>query len=144
MPSLSAQVKKTISKVLSAKGIGGASLASSGTLYLAQKGGYSPSTGTVSSGGYYDLTLKTFTASDPPTPLMIPKPISKRRQGTTGQTGETGTNTGTVFYMEPLDNVDAKTVVGSKLLFQSSEYTVQEVVEQYLGTTRMIWEMTCL
>lgn len=144
MPNLSSQVKKTINKVLSAKGIGGASLASTATLHLAEKGGYSPTTGTVSAGGYYDLTLGTYTASDPPTPLVIPKPIIKRKTLTNEVTGfNIGSQTGTTFYLEPLTNVDAKKLIGCKLTFQGSDYTVVEVVEQYLGTTRMIWEALC-
>lgn len=136
MPSVAEQTKGIISQLFSPSGVGGISFVVSATLELRQSGEYSPTTGQMGQGLYWDPKSQRYASPVPPTVPVIQKP-TKARDVDWGQTQQT------IFLMEPMAGLNPKSLVGSGLTVQGIPYQIMDATGTSLGVDQIIWELGC-
>ena len=129
-------VSKTINQLFSAKGIGGIKLTQTATLHLQTQGSYSPATGGISAGSYYDSSAGTFSGGTAPAISVI------QRNDRNLQTVE-GKDAVLSLVMKPLSNVYPKDLIGVQLTFQNRNFGISQVTPINLGSSQIVWEVVC-
>jgi len=134
--SVAAQTKGILSQLFSPSGLGGVSVTVEGVLYLRQEGAYSPTTGKMSSGLYWDTKTSTYSSQTPPRVPLIQKP-AKARETDWGQTVQTR------YLIQPISGVSPKSLVGAELEVQGTKFQIMEALGTSLGADQIIWELGC-
>ena len=129
-------INKTINQLFSNKGVGGLKLTQTATLHLQTTGGYSPATGGVTGGNYYDPIAGAYTASTAQNISVI------QRSDRNFKTIE-GKEASLDLVIKPLSNVYPKDLVGTQITFQSRNFGVSQVTPVNLGDSKIVWEVVC-
>jgi hypothetical protein len=129
-------INKTITQLFSNKGVGGLKLTQTATLHLQTQGAYSPSTGGITGGNYYDPAAGTYTAGTAQGVAVIQR-LDRNFQTIQGKDAALN------LVIKPLSNVYPKDLIGVQITFQSRNFGISQVTPINLGESQIVWELVC-